>query len=42
MPGAGLGLAIVKQIAEAQGGIVTAQNASDGGAVVRFALSPSH
>lgn len=42
MPGAGLGLAIVKQIAEAQGGTVTAENASDGGAVLRFALSPSH
>lgn len=42
MPGAGLGLAIVKQIAEAHGGSVTAENAADGGAVLRFSLHPSH
>jgi two-component system sensor histidine kinase MprB len=36
MPGAGLGLSIVKQIADAQGGSVTAEAAEDGGAVVRL------
>jgi len=41
LPGAGLGLAIVKQIAEAHGGTVRAENAPDGGAVVRLRLSPS-
>jgi two-component system sensor histidine kinase MprB len=35
-PGAGLGLAIVRQVAEAHGGLVTAENASDGGAVFRL------
>ncbi|MGH2972831.1 MAG: sensor histidine kinase [Gaiellaceae bacterium] len=41
LPGAGLGLAIVKQIADAHGGTVRAENAPDGGAVVRLRLSPS-
>ena len=41
LPGAGLGLAIVKQIADAHGGSVRAENAPDGGAVVRLRLSPS-
>jgi len=39
MPGAGLGLAIVREVAEAHGGTVTAENASDGGAVVRLSLN---
>jgi two-component system, OmpR family, sensor histidine kinase MprB len=38
MPGAGLGLAIVREVAEAHGGTVTAENARDGGAVVRLSL----
>jgi two-component system, OmpR family, sensor histidine kinase MprB len=38
MPGAGLGLAIVREVAEAHGGEVEAENASDGGAVVRLSL----
>jgi two-component system, OmpR family, sensor histidine kinase MprB len=39
MPGAGLGLAIVREVAEAHGGTVTAENATDGGAVVRLSLN---
>jgi two-component system sensor histidine kinase MprB len=39
MPGAGLGLAIVREVAEAHGGTVVAENASDGGAVVRLSLN---
>jgi two-component system sensor histidine kinase MprB len=35
-PGSGLGLAIVRQTAEAHGGAATAENAPDGGAVVRM------
>jgi len=35
-PGTGLGLAIVRQVAEAHGGSVTAENASDGGAILRL------
>jgi len=38
MPGAGLGLAIVREVAEAHGGTVAAENAGDGGAVVRLSL----
>ncbi|HJQ73670.1 MAG TPA: HAMP domain-containing sensor histidine kinase [Gaiellaceae bacterium] len=39
MPGAGLGLAIVREVAEAHGGTVEAENADDGGAVVRLSLN---
>jgi two-component system, OmpR family, sensor histidine kinase MprB len=39
MPGAGLGLAIVREVAEAHGGTVDAENARDGGAVVRLSLN---
>jgi len=39
MPGAGLGLAIVREVAEAHGGTVAAENARDGGAVVRLSLN---
>jgi len=39
MPGAGLGLAIVREVAEAHGGTVDAENAGDGGAVVRLSLN---
>jgi two-component system sensor histidine kinase MprB len=38
MPGAGLGLAIVREVAEAHGGTVAAENAPDGGALVRVSL----
>lgn len=37
-PGSGLGLSIVAQVAAAHGGTVTADNAPDGGAVVRLTL----
>jgi two-component system sensor histidine kinase MprB len=39
MPGAGLGLAIVREVAEVHGGTVGAENARDGGAVVRISLN---
>jgi len=39
MPGAGLGLAIVREVAEAHGGTVVAENAGDGGAIVRLSLN---
>ncbi|MGH2939555.1 MAG: sensor histidine kinase [Solirubrobacterales bacterium] len=39
-PGSGLGLAIVRQVAETHEGTVTTSNAADGGALVRFRLSP--
>jgi two-component system sensor histidine kinase MprB len=39
MSGAGLGLAIVREVAEAHGGTVEAENAADGGAVVRLSLN---
>jgi two-component system, OmpR family, sensor histidine kinase MprB len=35
-PGSGLGLAIVKHVAEAHGGTITAENAPDGGAILRL------
>ena len=38
MPGSGLGLAIVAQVAAEEGGSVSATNAPDGGAVLRFEL----
>ena len=38
MPGSGLGLAIVRQVAETHHGTVVAENAPDGGAVVRLEL----
>jgi two-component system sensor histidine kinase MprB len=41
MPGAGLGLAIVKQIADAHDGSITADQAPDGGAILRLQLSPT-
>jgi two-component system sensor histidine kinase MprB len=41
MPGAGLGLAIVREVAEAHGGTVEAENADDGGAIVRLSLNGS-
>jgi two-component system sensor histidine kinase MprB len=40
-PGSGLGLAIVRQVATSHGGRVTAENAVDGGAVVRLELRPA-
>ena len=39
MPGAGLGLAIVREVAEVHGGTVAAENAQDGGALVRLSLN---
>jgi two-component system sensor histidine kinase MprB len=39
MPGAGLGLAIVREVAETHGGSVEAENAQDGGALVRLSLN---
>jgi two-component system, OmpR family, sensor histidine kinase MprB len=41
LPGSGLGLAIVRQAAEAHGGFVKAENAPDGGAVVRVGFAAS-
>jgi two-component system sensor histidine kinase MprB len=38
MPGSGLGLSIVQQVAQAHGGVVTAERAEGGGAVMRFRL----
>jgi two-component system sensor histidine kinase MprB len=38
MPGSGLGLAIVRQVAETHGGSAVAENAIDGGAVVRLEI----
>jgi two-component system, OmpR family, sensor histidine kinase MprB len=40
-PGSGLGLAIVRQVATSHGGRVTAENAPDGGAIVRLELRPA-
>jgi two-component system sensor histidine kinase MprB len=42
MPGSGLGLAIVRQVAEAHGGSVVAENAADGGAILRLWLPADH
>lgn len=44
LPGSGLGLAIVRQAAEAYGGLVSAFNAEDGGAVIEivFGSRPAH
>lgn len=42
MPGSGLGLAIVRQVAETHGGTVVAQNAQDGGALLRLSLPVNH
>ncbi|HEX8917637.1 MAG TPA: ATP-binding protein [Chloroflexota bacterium] len=42
MPGSGLGLAIVRQVAETHGGSVVAQNADDGGALLRLSLPVNH
>jgi two-component system sensor histidine kinase MprB len=39
MPGAGLGLAIVREVAQAHGGTVEADNAPDGGAILRLSLN---
>ena len=41
LPGSGLGLAIVRQAAQAHGGRAQAENAADGGAVVRVSFGPS-
>jgi two-component system sensor histidine kinase MprB len=38
LPGSGLGLAIVKQVAEAHGGVVAAERADGGGALLRLRL----
>ncbi len=38
MPGSGLGLSIVRQVAEAHGGVVTAERANGGGALMRLRL----
>jgi two-component system sensor histidine kinase MprB len=40
-PGSGLGLAIVRQVATAHGGRVVAENAPDGGAIVRLEIPPA-
>jgi two-component system, OmpR family, sensor histidine kinase MprB len=42
MSGSGLGLAIVRQVAEAYGGSVEAENAADGGAILRLSLPANH
>jgi two-component system sensor histidine kinase MprB len=39
MPGSGLGLAIVRQVAEAHGGVVTAERPEGGGTLMRFRLN---
>ncbi len=39
MPGSGLGLSIVREVAEAHGGTVTADEAPEGGALMRFTLN---
>jgi len=42
VPGSGLGLAIVRQVAEAHGGMVTAEVAEGGGTLLRFSLRGAH
>ncbi|HEX3622950.1 MAG TPA: HAMP domain-containing sensor histidine kinase [Acidimicrobiales bacterium] len=42
VPGSGLGLAIVRQVAEAHGGVVTADRAEGGGTVLRLSFSGAH
>jgi two-component system sensor histidine kinase MprB len=42
MPGSGLGLAMVRQVAETHGGSVMAENAVDGGAILRLSFPSSH
>jgi two-component system sensor histidine kinase MprB len=39
MPGSGLGLAIVRQVVEGQGGTISAENASGGGALMRWTFA---
>jgi two-component system sensor histidine kinase MprB len=41
LPGSGLGLAIVRQVADAHGGTVCAESASEGGARLHLRLSPT-
>jgi two-component system, OmpR family, sensor histidine kinase MprB len=41
LPGSGLGLAIVREVAEAHGGTVVAEEAPDGGAILRLRLASS-
>jgi len=41
LPGSGLGLAIVREVAEAHGGSVSAEDAPDGGALLRLRLGAS-
>ena len=41
LPGSGLGLAIVRQAAEASGGFAEAENAPEGGALLRVSFGPS-
>ena len=40
LPGSGLGLAIVRDVAEAHGGTVTAEDAPEGGALLRLTFPP--
>jgi two-component system sensor histidine kinase MprB len=42
MPGSGLGLAMVRQVAETHGGSVMAENAVDGGAILRLSFPTNH
>lgn len=42
LPGSGLGLAIVRQVAETHGGLVVAENAEGGGALLRLSLPLHH